>query len=225
MLKLCFNTRKRSFVLKQEAMWESFHKLRVSALLKTEWQGFLGAALVVPETPTCPAFTQYVTKEVFHNLICDLNVIPAAGQTAIPDPIREEESHALRYVAGYVCRKVKHKVESSSHPDKKDIVLFLNDLKVIEEGEDSWIKRIDRGGLWHVNEGIYVLFYAMEEIIRQHFTVRSIESLDTRTKDRCLDAVLKSDDIKHHWSTLASHIDDNTGNFVLRELAGFYLTI
>ena len=76
-----------------------------------------------------------------------------------------------------------------------------------------------------MNEGIYVLFYAMEEIIRQHFTVRSIESLDTRTKDRCLDAVLKNDDIQHHWSTLASHIDDNTGNFVLRELAGLYLTI
>ena len=158
MLKSCFNTRKRSFVLKQEAMWESFHKLHLSALLKTEWQGFLGAALVVPETLTCPAFTQYVTKEVFHNLIRDLNVVPAGGQTATPDPIREEESHALRYVAGYVCRKVKHKVESSSHPDKKDIVLFLNDLKVMEEGEDSWIKRIDRGGLWHVKDCIMYSF-------------------------------------------------------------------
>ena len=94
-----------------------------------------------------------------------------------------------------------------------------------EEGEDSWIKRIDRGGLWHVNEGIYVLFYAMEEIIRQHFTVKSIESLDSHTKDQCLYAVLKNDDIKHHWSTVASHIDDNTGNFVLHELVRLYLTI
>ena len=50
------------------------------------------------------------------------------------------------------------------------VIKGLNDLKVIE---DSWMKRIDRGGLWH--EGIYVLFYAIEEIIRQHFTVRCIE--------------------------------------------------
>ena len=64
-----------------------FHKLCVSALLKTKWQGLLGVAFIVPEMPTCRAFTQYVTKQVFHDLIHDLNVIPAVSQTATPDPI------------------------------------------------------------------------------------------------------------------------------------------
>ena len=83
---------------------------------------FAGAALC---TPTCPAFTQYVTRQVFCDLIHDLTKLPDNNGRKTPDPIRDEESHALRYVVGYICRKVQHKIETSSRPDKKDIVLFF----------------------------------------------------------------------------------------------------
>ena len=33
---------------------------------------------------------------------------------------------------------------------------------------DAWLKTINRGGLWHVNEELYLLFELIKEYIRHH---------------------------------------------------------
>ena len=38
-----------------------------------------------------------------------------------------------------------------------------------EDDTDAWLKTIDRGGLWHVNQEVYVLLELMEEYIRHYF--------------------------------------------------------
>ena len=68
------------------------------------------------------------------------------------------ECEALRYVAGYVCRKIQDQVKASSDGKKEAILLCLSELQKemsvdnINNDEGHWIDRIDRGGLWHVNE-------------------------------------------------------------------------
>ncbi len=42
-----------------------------------------------------------------------------------PLTITIEESNALRYVAGYVCRKIQKKIKSSSLAHKDDMILFF----------------------------------------------------------------------------------------------------
>ena len=83
----------------------------------------------------------------------------------------------LRYVAGYVCRKIIAKLESSSCFNRDDLILCVHNMRSDggqenNMGED-WVNAIDRGGLWHVTDLSYDLFYAMEEVIRGHFEIRS----------------------------------------------------
>ena len=38
-----------------------------------------------------------------------------------------------------------------------------------EDDSDAWLKMIDRGGLWHVNQEVYALFELIEEYFRHRF--------------------------------------------------------
>ena len=75
-----------------------------------------------------------------------------------------EEQNALRYVAGYIIRKVQQKLETSTHPRKDEMVLLLmecaGDELSANFGMETWTNTIDRGGLWHINDQTYSI---MEE--------------------------------------------------------------
>ena len=79
-------------------------------------------------------------------------------------------------MSGHVCRKVQQKISSSSFPNK-DMILFIVDLSGDEfghggmfNGTEAWIDAIDRGGLWHVNNGTYyaILSCTFESILPCH---------------------------------------------------------
>ena len=42
--------------------------------------------------------------------------------------ITKLDQNALRYVAGFICRKVQAKIKSSSLPRKDDMILFICDF-------------------------------------------------------------------------------------------------
>ena len=135
------------------------------------------------------------------------------------------DSIPLRYVAGYVCRKVQHKIKSSRLPHENDMVLFLSELQTDDKDEDidTWINKIDRGGLWHVKEDVYLLLYTIEEEIRRHFTVKSKAKIPSREK--VLDAIYKNEDVKLQWEQLASNIDTSMSTLLLQEIVRLYLTV
>ena len=76
------------------------------------------------------------------------------------------EKQALRYVAAYVCRQLRKKLEKSSDAKKEEMVLCLITLtKGGEFNEDlgtaeGWTELVDRGGLWRVCENTFHLFCA-----------------------------------------------------------------
>ena len=67
-----------------------------------------------------------------------------------------EESNALRYVAGYVCNKIK-KILASKLPYKGDLLCLMDVCDEDDEVSNSadWIHAVDRGGLCHVSENIH----------------------------------------------------------------------
>ena len=57
-----------------------------------------------------------------------------------------------------------------------------------EEAESQsarWVNEVDRGGLWHVQQCMFMLFAAMEEEVRANFRVGAIYK-------RCMQAMTKS---------------------------------
>ena len=81
-------------------------------------------------------------------------------------PLAYEEQNALRYVAGYIIRKVQQKLETSTHPRKDEMVLLLMECAGDElsesVGTEKLTNRIDRG-LWHINDQTYSMFNIMED--------------------------------------------------------------
>ena len=75
------------------------------------------------------------------------------------------EENVLHYVAAYVCRKSKDK-------NKDVMILCLLELSGDEDNEErgteKWTNELDRGGLWHRNDLVYSLFYAMEQILHSY---------------------------------------------------------
>ena len=130
-------------------------------------------------------------------------------------PITKEEENALRYVSGYVCRKVQENIKSSSLQNKQDMLLFISEFSGDEwdetRGTEELTNAVDRGGLWHVNDDTYTMFYLMEEEIRSHLQVQSAKALDSNTRRTLLDATLNNEDLLFHWRMLSSTIDDDIG--------------
>ena len=95
----------------------------------------------------------------------------------VDQPITYEDANAVRFAAGYVCRKVKEKLCKTT-PLNQQMIKCLDGLTEDRRelhGEVSfsaeWMEMIDRGGLCHGKNGTFYLFNAMEEEVREHFQV------------------------------------------------------
>ena len=75
------------------------------------------------------------------------------------------------------------------------MLLFMTELSGDdmdeEKGTEAWTNDIDRGGLWHVKDMDYTLFYLMEEEIIKHLTITSAKDLNDKTKKKVPDALFK----------------------------------
>ena len=226
MLISCLKSKRLSLIKNQELIWIQFHDLRTSLKFRTKWEELFQAFV---NEPAFPGFIQYATRRALQNLIklayqldgsmCDTT--DHAGQ------ISSLECEALRYVAGYVCRKIREQIKSSSSLKNKDmLLLLLSRLKedANDNDHDSWIARIDRGGLWHVSEGMFILFYIMEEEVRHYYTIYLPENSDHK-KAIILNALLDNDDLLHKWAQITTGEDENVTSDLLKQIIQLHLTI
>jgi len=45
--------------------------------------------------------------------------------SVLPSAITQREGNAIQYAAGYVCKKLRKKIESSKHEYKEEMILCL----------------------------------------------------------------------------------------------------
>ena len=97
-------------------------------------------------------------------------------------PLFFMEHNALRYIAGYICQKIRNNLESSLESFKDDNIMIdcIMHLAGDEADEDAetelWVNAIDRGGLWHINDTTYSLFVIIEQQTQQFFSMKSHHS-------------------------------------------------
>lgn len=221
----CFVTR-RSMKVEAECMWREFHVLRSSDNFKETWETFLHQSI---NHVASPAFFQFVSYEVFETMVKEKWEIPSSVQNQA-SPMTVEEENALRYVSGYICRKVQTKIKASTLSHKDAMVLFLselidNELDEEEQESENWIRAIDRGGLWHVSENTYLIFFLMEEEIRKQLIVDKARDLSSGTKKNLLYAILANEDLLFQWSLLTVNIDDDISSMILNKIAELFVTV
>ena len=110
-LRACFASKHTSHQLKKEKLWRSFHRLRTATTFRNDWRIFIESSV---GQQAHPAFYQHVTMFIFKKMIEVEFPLPPTDTIEHPDrPLTFEEKNALRFVAGYVCRKVRTSLERS----------------------------------------------------------------------------------------------------------------
>ena len=65
----------------------------------------------------------------------------------------------------------------------------------------AWLMEVDRGGLWHVKEGIFILFQAMEEEVREHFWMGKVSTMGAGYRATVVNKIIDNGDVMS-WSSL-----------------------
>ena len=105
--------------VKKEKMWTEYHKLRTTAQYTGVWKSFLKNC----NCPHLPTFFQYISDVMIEAMIKKRYAIDERKEKRATNnlpPLSTEEEMALRYVAGYVCRKVREKLEPSQSTKKEE---------------------------------------------------------------------------------------------------------
>ena len=125
-------------------MWGARHQLRTSHLYKTLVSGFLKSQRCKVD----PIFYQFVGDQLCKVLLKEQCVLPVCERRPQADePLSYGEKNAIRYTAGYIPTALKKKIDHSSHPLKKELLLCLLDLTEecdVEDETCEWIRAIDR---------------------------------------------------------------------------------
>jgi hypothetical protein len=201
-LATCF-IQKKIFKLKKEVMWGHYHIHRSSATFHKMWSDFVEKAV---RTKPSPIFYQHITHEVFKELVKKEYPVSDSESTAInTTQFTREHENTLRYVGGYIVREINKELQSLSDPGKDDMLLCLIEMygdEMNEAGTEDWTNAIDRGGLWHINDQAYLLFYAMEKEICNHFKPASASALCSN--EYVVSAVLNNEEVLFHWCLLTA---------------------
>ena len=121
-LRSCFTSRKNC-QKERELMWGNYHRLRCTPEFYIKWRDFMLTSIKCKPSPT---FYQYITYEVFINEINTMyESLEGNPSTQTSLEMTKIEENALRYVAGYVCRRTRINLETSTHPHKDEMIFCI----------------------------------------------------------------------------------------------------
>lgn len=132
------------------------------------------------------------------------------------------EKNALWYVCGYICRKVRDKCEVYDEPLKGEVAHAIMQLagdEVYEEGTEDWVNRVDRGGLWHVNDDVYDLF--------EEFKCLAFEG-HKRWHEWCklqAKSILADEAVKFKWLLLSCEMSEQAASLLFSKMLCLFITV
>lgn len=224
-LRGCVSCRSTSLSTRQkEAMCHKYHNLRIPPSFQALWKAFVSDSVGVD---VHPMFYQYVTDQVFETFL-KMTFKAGSKQPSDVEAMAYEEANALRYVAGYVCRKVQKRIEASKHPMRDRLLLCLMDLCDEDDEVTSsaeWVHAVDRGGLVRVSETTYMVFERMEMIIRSVFNTETAHELSEGTRKELRTTITTDEDLAFLWCMLTVEVEEAEGAVLLEMLTDLFITV
>ena len=99
--------------------------------------------------------------------------------------------------------------------------MTLFDDTVNELESVDWVTLVDRGGLIHVSDTMYMVFQSMELEFCQQFTVNTNET----HKDVLLEKILTNEDLLSYWSMTSVNWVKEESTELLKMIAEQWITI
>ena len=157
-------SRYRPHIAKEKALVK-FHAVRIAAdgPIALVWHGLCSSIGV---NSISPLVTQSVNRQIFEQLLLDELTAhhPKGAAVPCPDKLFSEEENVIRYMSGYVALKLMKKYKKEDYTKASQFVECLAGMAV--DGPESsfyeytkeWMKLVDRGGLFQVNESSFFIF-------------------------------------------------------------------
>ena len=220
----------KSFRYNKEKLWKDFYILRTSKDFIKQWTDFFH---IINMPSVQPALYQRLTDEVFKLLIQDHFQVVCLDDASTN--VTSNESNALRYIAGYVCRHLHKKLERENHELKEEMILCLLELikdksstREACETDEEWTKKIDRGGLCYVKETTFQLFCAIEYQVRALLKINTATNPQLPAKKDIIKRTIDDDDVQFYWLIASAdfEIDDaDTHSLLLNKIVELFLTV
>lgn len=208
-------------------IWRHFHGTRLTTLCDI-WKNFLDAL----KCDIDPLVQQFVNQELYSSIIksrCGCHRTIAAKAASMST----EELNIVRYAAGYVPYALLKKHERRLSESSACFVECLSSMAV--NGEESsfldytseWVHKVNRGGLFEVNDTAFSLFREIELGMRDRLSaILKASSVETDQKDRLVKLVCEDEDVQFYWSILSIDIDtEHNAVLLLKEIVELWLTI
>ena len=125
---------------------------------------------------------------------------------------------------------LERKLKTASLENKDNLVLCLLGMSGDEERVESheseeWLNSIDRGGLCRVSDQTYSLFYAVEDVVRKHFTQEKAHHLTDVNKHTLIKAVEENEEVLFQWCILTADTSNEDAMLLLHMITELYITI
>ena len=158
----------------REKMWAAFSKYVQSSEYRQLWCTLSNNASV----QSSPLLNFYLTHHYLLHLLKTKFPLANSDLSNAPVDMSADEESALRYVAGYMIRSLRTKIERIKPNLMEEMVLALYSFRedseqceVIDgessEGEPNWVKVVDRGGLFHCRMEFNLFLCAVEVALKK----------------------------------------------------------
>lgn len=204
-------------------VWSNFHKLRFDGHIQDLWAAYL---IAIHTPPPLQGEAKLLLQLLLDRLLKRLIAAEARDCSTAAVPKQQialtlREQNAVRYMAGYIVRKMKTKFKGSSkcQSEMQKRVLFLRVISAMESDDQTqdaissmeptcnWVDMVDREGLCCVNNDAYLLMESIEVETRQYLQPDGVKQAPGQAvQQQIISSVLDNKAILSRWDLLASPI-------------------
>ena len=220
----------RSPSAKKAKLWSAFHELRQTQLPKL-WHD-LCCGLGLDESREQSFFMQSVNQELFQQMLANYftercSLKSASQQVQLPP----DELNAMQYACGYVPYKLLKKYESTEGDRSRRFLECLGNMAVVDEDSVPdlfsytrvWFERVNRGGLFPLNDETFSLFIEIEKLVR---VMHMVKADSTNHVKEVTKAVVEDDEVQFKWTLLTPVFDsDEEAQELLHEIVQLWVTV
>ena len=201
--------------LQPEAMdivWKKFHEFKLSTAHLDNWKSFVNSVGNSSDGSHVNIVYQHILLTIITLLIKDRHVtdLPATSLNN-QETLSKEEEQVLRYVAGYVpfalCQKFSKQLNDTAAIFCKILATWrsctTNSEKTFLESSNEWVQLQNRGGLFIVNDDVYIFFRTLENEARPFLSKGNLERCVGRNVKRDLkDKMMSQTRVHSYWCNL-----------------------
>ena len=232
-------TRYRSHAAKRNKMWCAFHKIAVSdtGLLEI-WKGlFTSLSVKCDDQLLAQSTNQKLFEMILTKHFC--SYVPGEIGQGTSDNASDEisltkdELNALQYVGGFVPHALLKRFERNIGKKYDHFYECLGEMAVVSETSDfleytkEWISKVNRGGLFPLNDMTFLMFVAIEKQVRCLLPGHLLQSsASDEFQKNVIGKIVSNDDVQWQWTLISQLIDsEEDAVWLLGEIVKLYVTI